>query len=81
MDNEFLGVVKQNANNKITYLFVLGKITDHSSFPSFLRGYGHWSKWREGGWSYPVARANPEKGAMAWGWRINKFPLDMSNFF
>ena len=38
MDDEFLGVVKQNADNKIGHFSVLRKISDCSWNPPFLQG-------------------------------------------
>ena len=48
---------------------------------SFLNGYQHWSKWREGGWSYPVGRQNPVTGVMVQEKGVKKFLLDGSDFF
>ena len=48
---------------------------------SFLNDYGHWSKWREGGWSYPVGRQNPVTGVMVQEKGVKKFLLDGSDFF
>ena len=47
----------------------------------FLNDYGHWSKWREGGWSYPVGRQNPVTGVMVQEKGVKKFLLDGSDFF
>ena len=38
MDDEFLGVVKQNADNNIGHFSVLRKISDCSWNPPFLQG-------------------------------------------
>ena len=48
---------------------------------SFLNDYRHWSKWREGGWSYPVGRQNPVTGVMVQEKGVKKFLLDGSDFF
>ena len=48
---------------------------------SFLNDYGHWSKWREGGWSYPVGRQNPVTGVMVQEKGVKKFLLEGSDFF
>ena len=47
----------------------------------FLNDYWHWSKWREGGWSYPKGRSNSETGVMVEEKGVKKFLFDWSDFF
>ena len=52
----------------------------HSSNAFFLRRYGHWSKYREGSWSYPVATGNPKKEALVLEEHIKKLLFDVLLF-
>ena len=38
-------------------------------------------KYREGGWSYPVATGDPKKGAMVFEGHVTNLLFDMSYFF